>query len=214
MMKKGIVVSVCAVLLVAIAITLYFVFPINETIPEGVLARVNGISITEEQVNNTLKFNQIQMESLTTVLRQSTGSEEKTQELLKDHSFPTTKDEVLNGLIRAEVACQQLEQQGKLISSENAVKTFEEEFALMQTSKTKESFYVVLQQVLESRKMTLEEYASLGRMASYAFYNLEYLKQNFKNSDEYDETASETLDQQFDVYLNELVEDAKVERVS
>ena len=51
-------------------------------------------------------------------------------------------------------------------------------------------------------------------MASYAFYNLEYLKQNFKNSDEYDETASETLDQQFDVYLNELVEDAKVERVS
>ena len=164
MMKKGIVVSVCAVLLVAIAITLYFVFPINETIPEGVLARVNGISITEEQVNNTLKFNQIQMESLTTVLRQSTGSEEKTQELLKDHSFPTTKDEVLNGLIRAEVACQQLEQQGKLISSENAVKTFEEVFALMQTSKTKESFYVVLQQVLESRKMTLEEYASLGRM--------------------------------------------------
>ncbi len=213
-MKKGVIISVCAILIAAIGITLWLILPVSEELPQGVLARVNGISITEEQVNNTLKFNQIQMESLTTVLRQSTGSEEKTQELLKDHSFPTTKDEVLNGLIRAEVACQQLEQQGKLISSENAVKTFEEEFALMQTSKTKDSFYVVLQQVLESRKMTLEEYASLGRMASYAFYNLEYFEQNFKNSDEYDETASETVDQQFDAYLNELVEDAKVERVS
>ncbi len=213
-MKKGIAIGVCAFLIVAIATILYFIFPINETMPEGIIARVNGVSITKEQVNNTLTFNQIQMEALTTVLLQSTGREEKTQELLKDHSFPTTKDEVLNGLIRAEVACQQLEKQGKLISSENTIKTFEEEFALMQTSKSKESFYIVLQQVLESRKMTLEEYASLGRMVSYAFYNLEYLEQNFKNSDEYDETASETLDQQFDAYLSELVENAKVERVS
>ena len=61
--------------------------------------------------------------------------------------------------------------------------------------------------------MTLEEYVSLGRMVSYAFYNLESFEQNFKNSDAYVETASETADQRFDAYLSELVENAKVERI-
>ena len=215
-MKKSIIIRVCAVLIVAIGITLWVVLPTSGELPVGVLARVNGVDITREQVENTLKFNEIQIEALYKVLLQSTGSEEKTEGMLKGSrkKFPVTESEVLTRSIQGEAVCQQMEKQGNLLSSQETMKAFDKEFALMKTDENQKSFYTVLQQVLASRKITLEEYEKLGKAQSYYFYNMLLAKQTFAKENNGDETPSQTLDVQFDEYLNKLVEKAKVEQIS
>lgn len=68
--------------------------------------------------------------------------------------------------------------------------------------------------MLASRKITLEEYEKLGKAQSYYFYNMQLAKQTFAKENNGDETPSQTLDVQFDEFLNKLVEKAKVEQIS
>lgn len=215
MMKKGIVVSVCAVLLVAIAITLYFVFPINETIPEGVLARVNGISITEEQVNTVLEFNQIQMETYEKVFFENFANKEEAQAQLDEMALkhPTTKDGVLTYLIRGQVFAEELKDLGKEITLKEANDYFVQEVSSLKTEKTQQTVYTVLTQSLTSRGKTWEDYVKLGKTFSFAYYNTLKAKQNFKSS-QYDANDSASLDEQFENYGEELLKKAEVERFS
>lgn len=212
-MKKRLIIMISVVLVIAIGITLWLVIP-KQKLANGVLAQVNGVNITEEQVNTVLEFNQIHMEAYTAVLKQSLTDKQEIQRHINQLSkrFPTTKESVLTYLIQGEVVCQQLKTKGTLLSKEATVASFDKEFATQQTDESQKAFYDALQQVLAEKKVTMERYVQLGQNQSYVFYNMQLAKQTFKTDGSYDETSALSLDGQFDNYLNNLVKEAKVKK--
>lgn len=212
-MKKRLIIIVSVVLVIAVGVTLWIVIP-KQKLANGILAQVNGVSITQEQVDLVLEFNQIHMESLTRVLNQSLTDAQEIQGYINKMSkrFPTTKESVLTYLIQGEVVCQQLHAKGTLLSKEATVASFDKEFANQQTDESQKEFYEVLQQVLAEKKVTMERYVQLGQNQSYVFYNMQLAKQTFKTDGSYDESSALSLDGQFDNYLNDLVDGAKVKK--
>ena len=212
-MKKWLLITIAAILLVAMVVTLSIVI-VKEKLPKGVAAQVNGVNITKEQVAQVLEFNEIQIEGFTRVLQQTLNDKQEIQKYITQFSqqFPTTQQEVITHLIQGEAVCQQLKAKGTLLSVENAEASFNEEFALLQTDESQKAFYETLQQVIKEKEKTMEDYVALGKAQSYVFYNMKLAKQTFKTDGSYDESSALSLDGQFNKYLEELVAAAQVKK--
>ena len=215
MMKKGIKIGICLALAFAVGITAWLLIPKTFEPTAGDTAQVDGVFITEAQVNTVMQYNQIQMETYEKLFFDVFATEEEAQKNLNNMALrhPTDKNGVVNYLIRAQVLWEYLKEQGKEISKEEAIVTYNQEVSALSTE-NKDGYYTVLQQVLTAHKTTMDEFVAMGKEYCFFFYNTTRAKSIFNESDEYDSDSSLSLDEQFSAFAKELEEKADIQRFS
>lgn len=201
MKKRHVCIGVLVFVLVSVLLCLWFIKP--KQAAEDVLAQVNGVSITEQQVANRMKVNQIRNQAYTTALQAALAGDDR-----KEAAGATDEKGALRELIEGEVIRHQVAQDGTLLSREQAQQQFDREYALLKTNETQKTFYDCLNDAFVLYEVNEDEYIRLSYDFAYDAYNTALAKAAFVKSEAYSPDAAEDSDSQFALYINDLVEQA------
>ena len=202
----------CLIIAGAIAFTVWQLSkgPTNEELRnQGAVAAVNGEGIYPEDIEQRLTFNRMTNTINYNVISGAFSGEEL-QEQIDEIKRPSGEDSVLEELIEGVVIRDTLTRQGICYSFDEAKKAADTEYQLIKTEKSYGDYDIYIAEELEQNNMTEEEYLSLFYNYSYYYYNYLRLRKAF-TEDLYDETSPKSLDEQFDQYVEHLVETADVE---
>jgi hypothetical protein len=209
-MKKMMILMIAIVAIVLCVIGILFGLGVfgSQPVDENVLAKVEDITITREQVEERVRFNKVQNAALMNTLKNSLAD---ASEITKIMANKGAEDETgaLEELVKAQVICQQAEKEGVLISREETDQVFDDQFALLKKDSHQKSFYENLKAVFLTYDMSEEEYIRLGKEYSYDFYNFNVMKQHFRKEKGIKDDEDQS-DEQFKAYVSELVEKADV----
>lgn len=213
--KAGIAVLIaasCLIIAGAIAFTVWQLSkgPTNEELRnQGAVAAVNGEGIYPQDIEQRLTFNRMTNTINYNVISGAFSGEEL-QEQIDEIKRPSGEDSVLEELIEGAVIRDTLTRQGICYSYEMAQKAADLDYQLAKTERTDGAYERYISEELKQNNMTEEEYLSLLYDYSYDNYNYYRLKSIFAEN-LYNETSQKSLDEQFDQYVEHLVETADVE---
>ena len=213
--KAGIAVLIaasCLIIAGAIAFTVWQLSkgPTNEELRnQGAVAAVNGEGIYPQDIEQRLTFNRMTNTINYNVISGAFSGEEL-QEQIDEIKRPSGEDSVLEELIEGVVIRDTLTRQGICYSYEMTQKAADLDYQLAKTERTDGAYERYISEELKQNNMTEEEYLSLLYDYSYDNYNYYRLKSIFAE-DLYNEASQKSLDEQFDQYVEHLVETADVE---
>lgn len=214
-MKKQHILLIVGVLLVGIiggSIWFWCAQSTKELAPD-VLASVNGVNISEQQVQERIKINQINNQVYADYLTNTIADGETLSSYLANSIRSTEKKAVVQELVKAEVLRQDLAKKGIALTQEQTRQMWDSEFQALQTQEAQKGLYDGLQKSLQSFPMETEDYVQLSYSLAYDTYNIAKAKQTFTGSKAYHEDFILTADNQFELYTYQLMQKAKIQTI-
>ncbi len=166
------------------------------------MAIVGEEKITQSDITNRIEYNDIYNETLKEVMGNRYNEKD-----FAVYALPTDEKEVTELLIEGAVIRKTLGDRAK--SFEEISKTVSSE--LNYEKENNDINYVATLDELEQRKIKYEKYVELCNHYFYDFYNRQVLRQEFLEN-VYVNNDNSNFDEQFEVYVDGLVNKEKIER--
>lgn len=169
-----------------------------------VVASVNGVIITETQLEERVLHNEIWNDAYKRLFDAVYTDEMQKEMAYSGVVVSVKKNEVLNEMIIAEVIRQDLEENKMLITKAKTKEAFDSEYELMKTDESQREFYEALTAALEAKGISESRFRELKLDESHDKLNMIVARTQFSESADYDESSQTPFEVQFEEYCEEL----------
>ena len=163
-----------------------------------------NIEVSEKEISDTVFLNKITNQANHNYLSYAFAEPDLTEQYEKV-VLAEDAAEVKDYLIESKIIVEECKEFDILITQEETKNAVETEHNRIKEP-SQEEYYNALLSALEQNNITETEYLSLLESDSYYKYNKISLKNHFSDK-KYDSSKSESLDKQFEQYIDKLVED-------
>lgn len=179
--------------------------PTDINIAENLYKVSVDINIAENEISDMLLFNkisnQINYEYLSTVFAEPELSKQYENVVL-----PEDEAEVEASLLESKLVAQKCKEYGVHLTTEDTTKTALGEYDLLKQDTSQARYYNAILSVLNKNSITEADYLKIIEKQAYYKYNSVSLKRYFAEKI-FDASKGTTLDEQYDYYINKLVDE-------
>lgn len=188
----------------AIILSVFLLKGRNAKPEPGTVATVNGVAITEQQVNELIQVAQISNAIYEVWIPQLENPEIKEMQYI----FPTDFTAITKRLVRSEVIRQYLAKQNALISYDDVCKGTDQTLSLLLSED--EVYKTAFENAMKTFHTTKGQYIDLYYDGAYMVYSAEKAKSLFEKSGQYDKASDQSLEDQFKKFVDSLEEQASI----
>ncbi len=163
------------------------------------------IDISENEITDMILFNkisnQINYEYLSSVFTEPDLSKQYEKVVL-----PEDKAKVENYLLKHNLIVEKCKDFDVHLTTDDTTKTALSEYDLLKQDTSQAKYYNAILSVLDKNSITEADYLKLIEKGAYYKYNTVSLKKYFSENI-FDESKGTTLDEQYDYYINKLLDE-------
>lgn len=168
--------------------------------------KTTNIEVSDDEISETLLLNEINNQINYKYLSLAFVEPDLTEQY-ENVVLSVREDEVEDYLIESKIIVENCKNLDIIFTIDEAEKAVRTEYYQIKQESSKSEYYDIILSILQENNITETEYLELMKSEAYYKYNKISFK-NYFSTEIFDSSKSISLDEQFDDYINNLVNDS------